>query len=78
MKRVVWLLLLKEKILKMQWLFIALAFTGVLLISANKYLSNDASGIPLNYNWLGLGIISAAFSGLAYVSIVKLKPTDTH
>jgi drug/metabolite transporter (DMT)-like permease len=30
----------------------------------------------LDYFWLTLGVISAAFSGIAYTAIVKLKATD--
>lgn len=71
------LLFLKEKVLKLQWLFIIIAFIGVALISFNNLLSDGKSEVLINYTWLGLGIVSAAFSGIAYAAIVKLKATDT-
>ena len=71
------LLFLKEKVLKLQWLFILIAFIGVGLISFNNLLSDGKSIVLINYTWLGLGIVSAAFSGIAYTAIVKLKATDT-
>jgi drug/metabolite transporter (DMT)-like permease len=67
--------LLKEKIIKIQWLFVCLAFLGVLLIGFNGVFQSESS-VRLDPFWLGLGVTSAAFSGIAYVSIVKLKTTD--
>ena len=43
-------------------------------------MTNFISGEPsqqIDYSWLLLGIISAAFSGIAYTAIRKLKGTDT-
>lgn len=71
------MLLLKDKVLKMQWLFIVIAFIGVGLISFNNLFSDGKDVILIDYTWLGLGIISAAFSGLAYTAIVKLKASDS-
>lgn len=71
------LILLKEKVVKLQWLFIVIAFIGVGLISFNNYLSSDKDIVLINYTWLGLGVLSSAFSGLAYTAIIKLKATDT-
>lgn len=71
------MVLLKEKVIKMQWFFILLAFIGVGLISFNNFFSDGKPVMLINYTWLGLGIISAAFSGIAYTAIVKLKTTDT-
>lgn len=71
------MLLLKDKVLKMQWLFIVIAFIGVGLISFNNLFSDGKNVILIDYTWLGLGIISAAFSGLAYTAIVKLKSSDS-
>ncbi|MEY3085873.1 MAG: hypothetical protein RL037_2072 [Bacteroidota bacterium] len=67
--------MLKERILRIQWLFVVMAFFGVLLIGFNGFLESS-SPVELNPMWIGLGVVSAAFSGLAYVAIVKLKPTD--
>ena len=69
------MIILKEKILKIQWLFVLLAFIGVLLIGFNGLIQSD-SPVPLNPLWVGLGVLSAACSGIAYVAIVKLKSTD--
>jgi drug/metabolite transporter (DMT)-like permease len=69
------MVILKEKILKIQWLFVLLAFIGVLLIGFNGVIESDAP-VALNPLWVGLGVLSAACSGIAYVAIVKLKPTD--
>jgi drug/metabolite transporter (DMT)-like permease len=70
------MLLLKEKVAKLQWLFILIAFCGVGLIGLNNLIAADQQ-VFIDYTWLGLGIISAAFSGIAYTAIIKLKPTDT-
>ena len=71
------MILLKEEVKKLQWFFIAIAFTGVGMISFNNYLSGSVGSIKIDYFWLGMGILSAAFSGIAYTAIVKLKATDT-
>jgi drug/metabolite transporter (DMT)-like permease len=67
--------ILKDKILKIQWVFILMAFIGVSLLTV--FRTNDPlSSLGLNGFWLGMGMISAFFSSLAYIAIVKLKPTD--
>jgi drug/metabolite transporter (DMT)-like permease len=66
---------LNQKVLKAQWLFILSAFSGVLLIGVNNYFYGDE--LQLDPMWLLLGVVSAFFSGLAYVAIVKLKDTDS-
>jgi drug/metabolite transporter (DMT)-like permease len=71
------LIFLKEKVIKLQWFFILIAFIGVALIGFNNFFSTKQETIFIDYTWLGLGIISAAFSGIAYTAIVKLKTTDT-
>lgn len=68
--------LLGEKILRWQWILILIAFLGVLLISLNNFIIQNDDHVEINLFWLGLGLISAAFSGIAYTAIVKLKPTD--
>lgn len=71
------MILLKEKVFKLQWFFIVIAFIGVGLISFNNFLSSGLPVLKIDYTWLGLGIVSSAFSGIAYTAIVKLKATDT-
>lgn len=67
--------LLKEKVRLLQWLFIGITFSGVLLISFSKGDPNVAQG-EVSMFWIGLGIISAVLSGIAYTAIMKLRTTD--
>lgn len=67
--------LLKEKVKMMQWIFILIAFIGVGLIAIGQLSQNDSDQV-ISGLWLGLGIVSAAFSGLAYTAIMKLKNSD--
>ena len=60
--------ILKEKIRSIQWLYFLVAFAGIVLI---KGYDEDASLLLV-----GLGILSAIFSGIAYNAIRKLKDTD--
>lgn len=69
------MLLIGDRIFKVQWLFVALAFIGVALISLQDILSNNNT-LSIDYLWLGLGMLSASISGIAYTAIVKLKSTD--
>ena len=69
------MLFLGERILKMQWLFVLVAFIGVTLIGLNALILKT-NPVELDFFWLTLGLISAAFSGIAYTAIVKLKATD--
>ena len=39
-------------------------------------MSKSSNGDELSFLWLGLGILAAVFSGVAYVSIMKLRDTD--
>ena len=52
-----------------------MAFIGVGMISLQDLLS-QSSGMSIDYLWLGLGILSASISGVAYTAIVKLRDTD--
>lgn len=70
------LLLLRERVRMAQWFFIAMAFGGVGMIGYEKWMHPDV-GQEISLVWMGLAIVSAAFSGLAYTAIVKLKNTDT-
>lgn len=63
--------LLKEKVNPIQWLFFLVSLVGVLIIG---YDPNELSEV--NYFWILVGIISAAFSGLAYNAIMKCRDTD--
>ena len=69
------MLLIGDRIFKVQWLFVAFAFIGVALISLQDILSNNNT-LSIDYLWLGLGMFSASISGIAYTAIVKLKSTD--
>jgi drug/metabolite transporter (DMT)-like permease len=69
------LVLLRERIFKLQWLFVLIAFIGVTFIGLNALILKS-NPVKLDYFWLTLGVISAAFSGIAYTAIVKLKETD--
>lgn len=70
------IVLLKEKVKTLQWFFIALSFLGVSLIGLDKLVETTKVTESISYLWLGLGILSAVFSGIAYVAILKLKATD--
>lgn len=69
-------IILGEKIFSKQWIFVFFAFVGVVLVTMNEYFSS-INGIPLDLFWVFMGIVSASLSGIAYVSIVKLKSTDS-
>ncbi len=60
--------LLKEKIFKMQWFYFFIAFVGVLLI---KGFTNE-----VNILGVSLILVSAFFSGLVYVVITKIGNQD--
>lgn len=62
--------LLKEKMQNRQWLFFALAFLGVFLLKGF-----DISG-EISYKFVGVGMVSACFSGLAYNCIRLLRKTE--
>ena len=70
------MIILKDKIKTLQWLFIIVAFAGVTLIGLNNLMANTIQ-MSIDYTWFILGIISAAFSGIAYTAIIKLKNSDT-
>jgi drug/metabolite transporter (DMT)-like permease len=62
---VIAIFVLKEGVLPAQWIFYAIAFSGVLLIERF-----DARISPF---YLGLGILSAFFSGMAYNLVRSLR-----
>lgn len=57
-----------EKVKKLQWLLFIGAFAGVLIVK----------GFDARVSWtfLGMGILSAFFSGVAYNAIIKCKDTE--
>lgn len=65
-------LLLKERVFKLQWFFIFMAFMGIVVLG----YSNLAGHLNFDLTWFALGLVSAFFSSVAYLAIVKLKPTD--
>lgn len=60
--------ILKEKVNPVEWIFFAVAFGGVVLVK----------GFDSNLPWLyvGLGLTSAVFSGLAYNCVRLVKDSD--
>jgi len=68
------LIILKEKVKTIQWLFILLSFSGVGLIAFDKFIGDPS--VHFSFFHIGIGMISAVFSGLAYTSVIKLKHTD--
>lgn len=68
--------LLGEYVSRTRWLFIAIALLGAAVLGLNKFFY-ESSAAEVSLFWLFVGVISAAFSGLAYTSVIKLKPTDT-
>ena len=67
--------LLKERVRAIQWMLIALSFIGVALIGISKLFDSGLED-EISFFWLGMGVVSALFSGLAYSAIIKLKATD--
>lgn len=69
---------LKEKIKWLQWLCIIIALSGVFVIGLGKNTTSDIHHLHSisGYTWITVGVISAVFSGIAYVSVVKLKTSE--
>ncbi len=70
------IILLKERVKLLQWFFIGLAFIGVSFIAISKFYDVPEIGEQISFFWLGMGIIAAVFSGIAYTAIMKLRNTD--
>ncbi len=70
------MILLKEKVKAIQWFFIILSFFGVGLIAVDKFINSETNIEQINFFYIGIGMISAVFSGLAYTAVIKLKQTD--
>ena len=61
----------KQKVNPIQWFFFAISMTGVVMIG----LGDDATD-AIDPFWIGLGLLSALISGIAYNSIIKCSTTD--
>jgi drug/metabolite transporter (DMT)-like permease len=68
--------LLREKVKSIQWFFMLLAFSGIVVLGLSKLLSTDDLVAQINPLWVLMGVASALFSGIAYNAIVKCQPTD--
>lgn len=71
------ILLLKERVLVLQWFFIIMSFIGLLMIAFDQFSHSGANFEEISFFWLGMGIVSAFFSGIAYTAIMKLRNTDS-
>ncbi|OIQ27162.1 MAG: hypothetical protein BM555_06210 [Crocinitomix sp. MedPE-SWsnd] len=61
----------KEKVAPYQWIFFFISLMGVVVIGYFK-----DPNLHFNPLWLGIGIVSAIISGIAYNAIMKCKDTD--
>ncbi|MDG1427810.1 MAG: DMT family transporter [Crocinitomicaceae bacterium] len=71
------MIILKERVKTLQWVFVAFAFSGIALIAYDKLINTSSKFEEVSLLWIGMGILSAVFSGVAYTSIIKLKTTDS-
>lgn len=60
--------LMNEKVRPMQWILFVVAFAGVIMIKGFDE--------RISYLFLGIGIVSALISGIAYNAIMKCRATD--
>ena len=67
--------LFRERVTKMQYLSSLIAFSGVVFIGFNGLLGGF-SDQKLDMFWMGMVILSAVLSGIAYNAISKLKETE--
>ena len=67
--------LFREKVSKMQYFSSLIAFSGVIFIGFNG-LTGGFTGQKPDLFWMGMGILSAVLSGIAYNAISKLKETE--
>lgn len=61
----------KQKVKPIQWLFFLISMTGIASIGLGK-----DNGTAISFFWIGMGLISAIFSGIAYNAIIKCSKTD--
>ncbi len=67
---------LKDRISTAQWICILIALIGVFIIGLSK-LEISSLASKISWSWIIVGVISAVFSGIAYISVVRLKATET-
>ena len=67
---------LKDRISIAQWICIFIALIGVFIIGLSK-LEISSLASKISWSWIIVGVISAVFSGIAYISVVRLKATET-
>ncbi len=67
--------LFSEKVSKIQYFSSLIAFSGVIFIGFNGLMGTFSDQKP-DLFWMGMGILSAMLSGLAYNAISKLKNTE--
>ena len=65
----------KEKVSSIQWTCIFIALIGVYIIGFTTN-SSDLDTSMDTFKWIGIGLLSALFSGIAYVSVIKLRSTE--
>lgn len=56
--------IVREKVRAWQWVFFLISFAGVLVV--------EGVSADVDWRWVGLGVLSAVFSGLSYNSIRRL------
>jgi len=71
------MILLKERVRALQWLFIVMSFGGVVLIAVSGFGQTDNQYETISLFWMGMGLIASVVSGLAYTAIMKLRTTDS-
>lgn len=71
------MILLKEHVRVLQWFFIILSFSGVGLIAYDQLGHSGVEFEHISFFWLGMGLLSAFISGIAYTAIMKLRTTDS-
>lgn len=67
--------LFHEKVSKIQYISSLVAFAGVIFIGSNGF-SGGLNAQKPDLFWMGMGILSAVLSGVAYNAISKLKETE--
>lgn len=71
------MIILKERVKTLQWIFVGFAFVGIALIAYDKLMNSGSDIENVSLLWIGMGVLSAVFSGIAYTAIIKLKSTDS-
>ncbi|MDF3027402.1 MAG: protein of unknown function transrane [Fluviicola sp.] len=67
--------LFSEKVSRIQYFSSLIAFSGVIFIGFNG-LTGSFSEQNLDLFWMGMGVLSAILSGIAYNAISKLRETE--